>query len=361
MKNSLISLSFILFVATASFAQLLFPGINGTELLDSLVKYYKPAVVLNYDDARDKMYALIDNANDSVTCVYTGYQVYVPYNHPTPRDFTNAPAPIMNAEHTWPTSKGASGNARSDLHHIYPTNEYANSARGSLPFDDIPDQLTTRWWRGISYFTTVPTIEKELYSKEQTGTRFEPRDGHKGNVARSMFYFYTMYKTEADAADPNYFTIQKDILYNWHKIDPPDAGEYDRTHQIAVYQDEKPNPFIIDSTLVQRCYFPATRLAQTGFIARTVMDFELGQNYPNPFNNLTHISMYLSRQTEIRLEIIDVRGSLVVLLQNGMGSAGEHNFIWSPGPETASGIYFYRMYTTDAKQMILTRKMLLIK
>jgi len=361
MKNYLISLVFILTVSTLSFAQSLFPGLHGTSLLDSLVKYYKPPVVLNYDDARDKMYALIDNARDSVTCVYTGYRVYVPYNHPTPRDFTNTPSPIMNAEHSWPTSKGASGNARSDLHHIYPTNEYANSARGSLPFDHIPDEHATRWWRGISYVTTIPTIQKEAYSKEQTGIRFEPRGDHKGNVARSMFYFYTMYKSEADATDPNFFPNQKDILYAWHKTDPADAGELDRTNMIAFYQDGKPNPFIIDSTLIQRCYFPTTRLAQTGLIAQTPAEFELRQNYPNPFNSLTHIKLFLSRQAEARLDIIDMRGSLIALLHNGTIPAGEHDFLWSPGPETASGIYFYRLYTTDAGQMIVTRKMLLIK
>ena len=74
----------------------------------------------------------------------------------------------------------------------------------------------------------------------------------KGDVARSIFYFYTMY---SDVADQNFFNIQKEILYDWHMNDPINNQEIIRTNKIAIYQDY-PNPFIIDDSLIQRCYFP---------------------------------------------------------------------------------------------------------
>ncbi len=342
-------------------AQTLFPEAQGTALLDSLVRYYKPAFVLGYDGARDKMYALIDNHSDSITCIYTGYQVYVPYNSPTPRNYTNAASPIMNAEHCWPTSKGAEGNAKSDLHHLYPTNGDANAARGNLPFDRIPDQLTDRWWRGVSYTTTIPVLQKGSYSREQSGIRFEPRDGYKGDVARSIFYFYTIYKAEADAADAGFFPIQKDVLMSWHKEDPVDPRELGRTNMIAGYQDDKPNPFVIDSTLVRRGYFSVSALPQPDFTAQTADDYELQQNYPNPFNQSTRIELFMVHTSQVRLEIYDVRGARIDRLFDGNMTSGGHTFYWTAPREISSGVYYCRLYLVHPFQMIRTKKMLLVK
>ena len=66
-----------------------------------------------------------------------------------------------------------------------------------------------------------------------------------------MFYFYTMY---SNVADDEFFDEQKDILYQWHLDDSIEQSEVTRTMEIANYQDY-PNPFILDQTLVQRCYF----------------------------------------------------------------------------------------------------------
>ena len=52
-----------------------------------------------------------------------------------------------------------------------------------------------------------------------------------------------------------FFTIQKDILKTWHTQDPANEDEISRTWAIAPYQQDKPNPFILDSTLINRAYF----------------------------------------------------------------------------------------------------------
>ena len=57
-----------------------------------------------------------------------------------------------------------------------------------------------------------------------------------------------------DVADGDFFNIQKEQLYEWHQIDPITSQEIIRTNKIAEYQDY-PNPFIIDDSLIQRCYF----------------------------------------------------------------------------------------------------------
>ncbi len=233
----------------------IFPGLYGQELLDSLVAHYKPLVVLSYDDARDTLFARIDNHNDSLTGVYSGYTIYV---NPAADPTTDAYLKGINTEHTWPQSKGAdAGNAKSDMHHLYPARDAVNSSRSNYPFAEIDDPDTDKWWRHDYYLTTIPTLYIDEYSEtDEDANRFEPREDHKGNAARSMFYFYTMYKSEADNADPNFFLIQKETLYQWHRQDPADTAEVNRTHKIATYQENKPNPFVLDSTLVRRAYFP---------------------------------------------------------------------------------------------------------
>ena len=67
-----------------------------------------------------------------------------------------------------------------------------------------------------------------------------------------MFYFYTMYQVEAD---DNFFEEQKEVLKTWHEQDSVNSDEIFRTLQIATYQQNKPNPFILDGTLIERAYF----------------------------------------------------------------------------------------------------------
>ncbi len=232
----------------------IFPGLYGQELLDSLVANYKPGTVLSYDDARDTLFAVIDNHNDSLTGVYSGYTIYL---DPNADPSTDAYYKGINTEHTWPQSKGAdTGNAKSDMHHLYPARDAVNSSRSNDPFAEIVDTDTDKWWRKDYYLTTIPSQYIDEYSeKDEDANRFEPREDHKGNAARSVFYFYTMYRDQADSL---FFEIQKDVLYDWHRQEPADQAEIDRTWAIAAYQENKPNPFVLDSSLVRRAYFTNT-------------------------------------------------------------------------------------------------------
>ncbi|MCK5076964.1 MAG: endonuclease, partial [Calditrichia bacterium] len=188
-----------------------------------------------------------------------GYKIYLdPAVDPT----TDAYNKGINTEHSWPQSKGAaSGNARSDMHHLYPAKDNVNSSRGNSPFDEISDNDTDNWYRNEETLNSIPTQYIDEYSEKDndvTDGRFESREDHKGNLARSMFYFYTMYKTEADAADSDFFPLQKEVLLSWHKLDIVDAAEVSRTNSIAAYQENLENPFILDTTLIRRAYFSGT-------------------------------------------------------------------------------------------------------
>lgn len=342
----------------------IFPNLYGEDLLTALRQSYTPSTVLGYNAARDLMYGQLDNRNDSITCVYTGYQVYVPFNSANPRNFTNAANPIMNAEHTWPQSKGASSgtNARSDLHHLFPTNGDANAGRSSFPFAEINDASTDRWYRKTSTTSQIPTVNIDEYSELHFNTAFEAREDHKGNVARAMFYFYTIYKDLADAADPAFFGQQKTDLRRWNAMDPVDAAEIARTEGIASAQDGKVNPFVIDTSLIGRAYFGVVSGTNNENGFPVIVSVTLQPNYPNPFNPQTTIEFELPAAAGVTLDIYDNIGQHVATPYRASLPAGTHQFLWNAtdayGNPVASGIYYYRL---RAASFVQTRKMLLIR
>jgi hypothetical protein len=88
----------------------------------------------------------------------------------------------------------------------------------------------------------------------------------------------------------------------------------------------------------------------------------LNQNYPNPFNPTTQISFHLGKDTSVILEVFNVRGQKVKTLCVADLAAGAHSFTWNgndqAGKEVSSGLYFYRLHTSEG---ILSNKMLLMK
>ena len=336
----------------------IFPELTGDALLSALVNAYKPYHVLSYDDARDELYGTIDNHGDSLTCVYTGYTAYLDPRY-SPR--SEATRNGLNCEHTWPQSKGASGNAKSDMHHLYATRADVNSARGSLPFAESPDRDTDRWWRLDYNQGQIPGSHIDAYSEEDTNNLFEPREDHKGNVARSMFYFYTMYKSQADAADPTFFGRQKDVLLLWHSLGPVDAHEVDRTWEIAADQSGRPNPFVVDTTLVQRAYFPELAIAAPGDPAPLLNPTiaPLLRAAPNPFNPRITLTYELRHPTRVTLTVHDLAGRCVATLQEGeLLGTGLQRVTWNP-VSLPSGVYLCRL--RSAGTILSDRRIVLLK
>lgn len=255
MKYLFFSLVLLLLIPAKTAAQPYFPGLSGQALIDALADEFRPNNVLSYGDARDELYGEIDRVNDSLYGVYTRFGIAMtPGADPSSDAFSKG----INTEHTWPRSKGAdNGNPESDMHHLFPTREEVNTARASLPFGEIDDNTTDQWYYlGFEVGNPPSTNIRDFYSELKINQRFEPREDHKGNVARAMFYFYTVYRQEADAEDPNFFPPQIADMCNWNALDPVDDRELERTLAIAEFQDGKVNPFVTDCNLLKRAYCP---------------------------------------------------------------------------------------------------------
>jgi len=251
----------ILFASSRLSAQgfeVVFPGLSGADLIDSVARNYRPDTVLDYGNARDTLYAkILAIDDDSLRCIYSGHTLYLdPTQDPTQYIFQGGGPNGINTEHSYPQSKGAAdGNARSDMHHLYPTRVPVNEARASVPFAEIPDAQTQKWFIGNQVLTSIPSVNKDGYSESRSDA-FEPRESVKGDIARSIFYFYTMYRAQANLADPNFFELQRPTLCQWANQDPADSSELRKTWRIAPYQAGKPNPFVIDCTLASRSWCP---------------------------------------------------------------------------------------------------------
>ena len=294
--------------------EVVFPGMEGEALLEEVINAYKPLTVLTYGQSRDTLFSNILAKNDSLECVYTGHKLYLdPNEDPTVFVYMDGIDDGINTEHTYPRSKGAeNGNARSDMHHLFPTRIRVNSDRGNLPFGEIPDENTNKWYYKNQTIGSIPSQNIDLYS-EGVGTSFEPKEAHKGNVARAMFYFYTMYKDQADAADPDFFPAQISTLCAWHFLDPVDELEWNSTMKIANYQDGKPNPFVLDCTLAGRTY--CDFIAEACTVVNTeeldespTIDINIS---PNPSHELLHVDLGEFKGVLKQIDLISLTGELI--------------------------------------------------
>jgi flagellar hook assembly protein FlgD len=89
---------------------------------------------------------------------------------------------------------------------------------------------------------------------------------------------------------------------------------------------------------------------------------ELKGNYPNPFNPTTTISFSISEESNVAIDIFNVKGQKVKTLLNESKNVGEHLVHWNGTDEqnksVSSGVYFYKM---KAGKFVQTKKMILMK
>jgi endonuclease I len=198
---------------------------NGEDLYYSLYALINNHKSIGYDNAKVEMFGTIDNdENGDIHCVYTDLVVHSKY----PKN------EIMNCEHTWPQSKlGSSSFAvkRGDLNHLFPTDSKSNSRRSNYPFGWVSK---VKWEQDGS----------ELGWTESGKLVFEPRDNHKGDVARAMFYMAVRYRMELDKD-------QEETFREWNKLDPVDEKELNRNSLVEDVQHAR-NPFIDNPEFVDR-------------------------------------------------------------------------------------------------------------
>ncbi|MBZ0203553.1 MAG: endonuclease [Ignavibacteria bacterium] len=221
-------------IATAKYPDIQYAFTQGLsdEPLKTALKTFTTtgAISLGYNTARDRMFESVDDyGGDTIECVYSGRKIYA-----TTR--TQAQNQNFDTEHTWPQSFfNEAEPMKSDLHHLFPTYSPANNARSNYPFGFVVSNIT--YQDGGS----------KLGRDAQNNIVFEPRDKHKGNAARSIFYFVIRHQNWE-----NYLAIsQETALRQFHLMDSVDARERLRNDRVKQYQNNR-NPFADHPEFVER-------------------------------------------------------------------------------------------------------------
>ncbi len=96
--------------------------------------------------------------------------------------------------------------------------------------------------------------------------------------------------------------------------------------------------------------------------------FALHQNYLNPFNPTTTIPFALPTESKIKIEVFNLLGQRVAILEDGIMQAGYHQAVWdgrsSSGVSVASGLYLLKIEaagTVKEMKFTGTRKLMLLK
>jgi endonuclease I len=206
--------------------------LTGSDLRLELHNIISENTNTSYTNSKKIMYSQIDNLNETVNCVYSGFSVaHSLGNQSTP---TN-----IDCEHSYCQSwidaelEGMENSiAKADIHHLFPTKSSVNIARSNNPFAHTQNINYT--YSEDGGFTT-----SFLGQNSDGFTVFEVADQHKGDVARALLYFIVRYETALNFGNVDML----ETLLNWHYNDPVSTKEIDRNDAIYNFQNNR-NPFI---------------------------------------------------------------------------------------------------------------------
>jgi len=277
------------------------------------------------------------NGQRVVTCVYSGYQ----------HIFTGAFFyDVISREHTYahswmPTWPDEDGPYYSDLQNLFPTHQNnANAVRSNYPLGVVVD--------------VTSTFQGAKYGNNANGQRvYEPRDQHKGDAARALFYMATRYNSPTndwslpEQIDQFLITYgqDQDVLKAWHWADQPDNWEIARNDFIQSVQGNR-NPFIDSVDWVCRINFsnmtwianPESSCTTTGIEETELGNFSI---LPNPSNGQVSLSLDLRQAELLQVDVIDMAGKRVhtATIQATQG-VSRHAFDLSSVP---AGIYLIQV------------------
>ena len=192
----------------------------------------------------------------------------------------------MNKEHGFPKSwwGGQDGNAvaYSDLHHLYPSDASANSAKSNYGMGIVTSPLKNKSqiWDNGSIKVGMGT--------GRTGEKinlWEPADEWKGDFARAYFYIVTCYEELEMVLDQGANSMQTgtypkllpwayELYLKWSREDPVSDIERQRNETVYGIQNNR-NPFIDYEGLEQYIWGTHMNVA-----------FNPAQ-YENPFDGIT--------------------------------------------------------------------------
>ena len=281
-----------------------------SDLQTRISQNYDQIFYSNYAPVMINKFASRDTTHGQsvVTGVYSGYQhIY------TGAFFHD----VLSREHSWPhswmqTFPDQETIEYSDFHNLFPVHQNnANAVRSNRPLGEV--------------VSVESSFLNAQYGDDDNSNRvYEPRDQHKGDAARAIFYMATKWNGTGgswELPNPIDFLVQygqdQDVLKQWHWQDLPDGWEMARNDFIESEQGNR-NPFIDSVNWV--CYIdfetmtyigeqstPCT-VTPDGIEEQLAGDFSIS---PNPTNGVAAVSLNLKDAQELTINVVDITGRTV--------------------------------------------------
>ena len=219
------------------------PKIQDESLKEKLKRLYGSHKQLSYKNARIALYNDIDCENDQIDLIYSGTSYKWKCNSKNIPVITQ-----VNCEHTVPRCLfNDKLPMLSDLHHLFSASTKVNNARANNPFKEIEYNMCDKFCKEYDCTKTMPSNPEE-YSCLITNKAWMPRADDKGEIARAVLYFMTMY----DMVDIN-LVGDLETFKAWNMKYPPSEREKARNDAINITQGNR-NPYIDDYTLVNQVF-----------------------------------------------------------------------------------------------------------
>ena len=222
-------------------------GLTGNQLKVALHNIIKGHSSISYAQLWNAFWSTDNKGNGIVWDMYSdnpsGTPPYIYYLGQDQCGNYTSEGDCYNREHSWPSSWfNNDGTARTDLHHIFPTDGWVNNKRGNFAFGEVGSASWTS--RNGSKLGTCKT-------PGFSGTVFEPIDEYKGDFARAIMYMSVRYYSEDGSWSSSDMTEKAnikqwaiDLLLRWNEQDPVSEKEKERNEFIYNDYQHNRNPFV---------------------------------------------------------------------------------------------------------------------
>jgi photosystem II stability/assembly factor-like uncharacterized protein len=256
-----------------------------------------------------------------------------------------------------------------------PTTLYAASSNGVYRSNDDGDNWTRLYTTGDRPLTPVSVLRSDgrlFAGRGSFGVSISEDDGASwtrmqsvGGVDSNTVFTLNKFNGILYAGTARYFTtsgvyFSLDNGDTWYPLNDG-IGQSDWIFDLLVHGDYIYAATQGASVLRRPLSDFVTNIAEEHMVVPA--GFSLDQNYPNPFNPSTNIRFSLPEASAVRVEVFNILGQTVAVLQEGDLQAGYHTVQWNA--QVTSGLYIYRIEATSTSNPGVTfkavKKMMFLK
>ncbi len=326
------------------YAKILTESDNFTLELHNLISSHKSYSYSNYAQNMIDKFEMRDTIDNQrvLTCVYSGEnKMYL-----EPFDWNNTGFSREHSYcHNWMPTNPANNPEKpeyEDYHHLFPTNQInANEVRSNYPLGKV-------------IFSLSSYLDSKFGFNSKGELVFEPRDSHKGDAARAIFYMAICYNGiegnnwgfKKNISPTIQYGQDQEILKEWNFQDLPSNWEIARNDYIDSLQGNR-NPFIDRPEFTCFIDFNSMTYLKNGCsTSLNEVENEKVKIYPNPFNEEIIIELNDVENSEV--QVLDLNARLLFKTLSE-----DETFIKLHLSEIQSGVYYLKV---NSKESIFIQK-----